>query len=175
MEQEETIHLEFNLRKAVEILIYVSRRIEEPTILRVFKLVYLAEKLHLERYGLMLCNDRYDALQYGPAPRNMYDIVNEARYVDDYGFRVRERNIEVLREENREHLSEATIFCLDEVLKQFGDEPIGRLVEASHDRAWEEAWRERGEVRRFEMPLESIVDKLKDGAEILAYLRNEGL
>lgn len=173
--EEETPHFDFDLNKAVEIIIYLARRVSEPTILRIFKLVYLAEKLHLERYGVMLCNDRYDALQYGPAPRNTYDIINEARYSDDYGFRVRERDIETLRLENSGHISEAAKHCLDEVLERFGNLSIGRLVEESHDSAWAEAWNDSGVARRFEMPLETIVANLKNGDEILAYLRNEGL
>lgn len=175
MMEEGEIRFDFDLNKAVEIIIYLARNVHEPTYLRIFKLVYLAEKLHLERYGVQLCNDRYDALQYGPAPRNMYDIINEARYSDDYGFRVREHDIDVLRAENSGHISEAARRCLDEVLERYGNLPISRLVEESHDRAWKEAWRERGDARRFAMPLAAIVAQLDNGEEVLAYLRNEGL
>ena len=161
MIKEEEIRFDFDINKAIEIIIYFARRVNEPTILRIFKMVYLAEKLHLERYGVQLCNDRFDALPYGPAPRNMYDIINEARYQDDYGFRVEGRDIEALRAENRGHISEATKTCLDEVLEQYGNLPIGRLVDVSHDRIWSKAWNARGVARRIEIPLESIVAQLK--------------
>lgn len=63
--------------KAVEILFYVIRRI--PDMYAAFKILYFATREHLHRYGSTLFDEDFAAMEYGPVPSYLYDVVRTAR------------------------------------------------------------------------------------------------
>ena len=63
-------------------ILYVASKLQETTFHRIVKLLYFADKLHLERYGRFITGDRYIAMEYGPVPSNVYDMLKAARNVN---------------------------------------------------------------------------------------------
>ena len=68
----------FNFRKATQALNYFARQDGGKTNkIKALKLVYLADRLHLRRYGRLITNDTYFAMEFGPVPSGVKDIAQE--------------------------------------------------------------------------------------------------
>ena len=83
-----------NYRKIVQAITYFANSEEDKTIskLVMLKLVYLADRYHMRKYGTMITNDEYWAMAYGPvasktknvAERNRLLPVDVAEYAARY-------------------------------------------------------------------------------------------
>jgi uncharacterized phage-associated protein len=63
--------------KAIEAIVYLANRLDKPTKLKIFKLLYFADKLHMSRYGRFIVGDYYVAMKHGPVPSRTYNILKE--------------------------------------------------------------------------------------------------
>lgn len=177
----------FSPERALESVLYIAARVENPTIHEVLKLRYFADKLHLSRYGWLASGDDYVAMKFGPVGSGTYNLLRAARG-DQSGWihpafadivrgalAVAEdrRRILPLRPANADRLSAADRECLDEALRQYGNMPFGQRTEISHDAAWARAWRTAAddEVGQSPMPLVEIAETLPNAADVVAHLR----
>ena len=159
----------FKLEKAVELLLYVTSKISNMH--KVFKIIYFADKAHLNKYGRLLCGDRYIAMDYGPVPSNIYDIVKEVRgdsiykldgNLDQVLSVENNNNILPKRDAKLEYLSESDIECLDESIDKHINMTFGELVELSHDdKAYESAKLD------FEISFENLIKSLPNADLLL--------
>lgn len=164
----------FNVEKAIEVLLYVSQRVQDLYV--ALKVVYFADREHLSRYGRLICGDSYVAMQYGPVPSGLYDLVKSVRG-DGYcpidlplsdAFAVENRSIRPKRAPNLDLLSESDIECLDEAIAKYGGLSFNQLKRLTHrDRAFRAA-----DGSGF-MSLESIVLSLPDGKLLLEHLNDD--
>lgn len=69
----------FDPEKAVEVILYIATRAKIRDIYHVLKLLYFADKAHLERNGRFICGDSYVAMKSGPVPSGTYDIIKDIR------------------------------------------------------------------------------------------------
>ena len=175
---QEKTRLGFRPAKAVEIVLYLANRVPNPTILSICKLMYLSDKTHLERLGRFLCGERYVAMKYGPVPSYIYDILKSKAddpEEDSDGLRVTERrNVRVLRGADNKRISPSAKKTLDIVIKQYGNLPIWDLLNKCHDKAWLQAWNNRGEKNSVDIPVDSILALLEDSDELLSHLHGDG-
>lgn len=133
----------FDPEKAVEALLYVTRR-TAGDMYATLKLLYLADKLHLHRYGRFIFGDEHHALPYGPVPQGAYDLIKCARGEKDVfpyepvtqAIRLEGNTIEALRPEDRSVFSDSDEECLDEAIATFGARPFNGLKEVTHDAAF---------------------------------------
>ena len=51
--------------------------------MKALKLVFLADRYHLRKYGRMITNDSYVAMKHGPVPSTTKDIAEDNDYLDD--------------------------------------------------------------------------------------------
>ncbi len=65
---------------AIEVILYIANRVPHPTFHLIFKIMYFADKAHLERYGRFICGDSYVAMRNGPVPSVTYDMLKGIRY-----------------------------------------------------------------------------------------------
>ena len=104
-------------------------------------------------------------------PSNTYNLIKDAPDNGKSGFRrERERNIVVCRKPDLDELSDSDIECLDAAIKFWGNAPVWKLLQESHDDAWQAAWNQRGDKGSKVMALESIVSLLEDSEELLTHL-----
>jgi uncharacterized phage-associated protein len=78
------LHFSFDYRKATQILNYFARQ-EGGQInkMKALKLIYFADRYHIRKYGRLITNDNYLAMQHGPVPSTSKDIAESNDYLDD--------------------------------------------------------------------------------------------
>jgi uncharacterized phage-associated protein len=164
----------FKREKAIEVILYIARRISDPTFHSISKIIYFGDKTSLERYGTLLLDDIYCAMQYGPVPSNTYDLMKDAKGSHKLGFSVENKaNVKPLRDANLEELSDSDIECLDAAIALYGDVPFWKRSADSEDKAWEKAWESRGDKSSNVMTIESIVALLENPDELLEHLKSQ--
>lgn len=130
-------------KKAIEVILYVTSN-RRSHMYRVLKLLYLADKIHLGRYGRFIYGDYYRAMKSGPVPSRAFDFVkfmrgDGARSMPipvHAAFEVNGRHIVPVRPADTELLSQSEIECLDEAVRQYGDLTERELYDRSKDQAW---------------------------------------
>lgn len=140
----------FDLDAAKAAVLYVVRHVNNPTKHKVFKLLYFADKKHLERYGRFIAGDDYSAMEYGPVPSHIYSAIRqitthagssfvppevEAAFAE--GLKVEGYKFSALQEPDIDALSDSDIECLDESIREHGHKSFGQLTDESHDAAWQ--------------------------------------
>jgi uncharacterized phage-associated protein len=161
----------FDPEKAMEAILFVANR-ARGDMYATLKLLYLADKLHLHRYGRFLFGDEHYALPYGPVPQGAYDLVkyvrgtsNEVEYPPAREAFVLEGNtIRTLRDVDRSVFSDSDEECLNEVLDQFGGANFNGLKGATHD----EAFHATGRGQRIAP--EAIASMADDAAALIQHL-----
>lgn len=167
----------FNRDKALEAILFIAKQLKRPSMHSISKMLYLADKLHLQEYGRMICGDRYIAMEYGPVPSAIYDMMKvadrrESIDVDwdeliQEAFSVQQgRYITLKREPDMDLLSESEIRCITGTTDQYGRKSFGELTDITHDSAWEETDDDQP------IPLEAIILTLPNAAEIADHLNS---
>lgn len=164
----------FDFDKGLEAIIYIASRIPDPTFHHISKVLYFADLDHLENYGRFVAGDRYIAMEYGPVPSNVNNIMRagrgEAQFPEQKesiknAISVPGRyTIRPLRKSRDSVFSKSDIECLDRSIANYGRKSFGQLVDASHDAAW------KATAEGQEMPLLEIVRMMGHTEEILEHL-----
>lgn len=167
------IRFRFEPQVAVEAVLYIAHRSQDPTSHHISKILYFADRLHLSRFGRFICGDTYIAMQNGPVPSGIYDMLKDARgdtsayrYIESIGAFdvVNGYRIVPRRAPNRNWLSDSSIACIDEALEHYDDKSFGELTRLSHDAAWNDA------DPNGTISVESILDSMEDTEDLLAHL-----
>ena len=169
--------IQFQPEQALELVLYVAKRLPHPSFHSISKVLYFADKEHLSRYGSLMTGDTYAAMRHGPVPSAIYNLLKAAAgrrepffpvewfglaaavLAVEGGYRVRP-----LRDARLDMLSSAQRACLDISIKQNGRLGFDRLVRKSHDDAWKSA-----DQNEF-IELTAIAKTLPNAKEVLAYL-----
>jgi uncharacterized phage-associated protein len=163
----------FDPEKAVEAILYTTSK-AGTTLYETLKLIYIADKCHLERYGRFIFGDVYAALEHGPVGSDAYDAMKQARgtrstsrapsIVDAIKVDPKTQKITVLREPNLDELSATDIECLDEAISKYGRWDFARLKKLTHDAAYDAT------LLNQKMAIEAIAATLAGAPELIQYL-----
>lgn len=176
--------LSFSPQRALESLLFLTKRLSNPTIHEVLKLRYFADKLHMSAYGFMASGDRYDAMRFGPVASNTYNMLKAARgernaWIHPAFIELVQGNLVVddakvvaLRDASLELLAPSDIECLEEALKRYGNMPFWKRTGISHDSAYKRAWKTASEnsMDAGRMTVRDIASTLDNSAEVLEYI-----
>lgn len=165
----------FDREKAIEATLFMANLLPNPTKHSISKMFYLADKLHLQEYGRLICGDLYIAMEYGPVPSAIYDMMKvsagQGRIdpdTDDFileAFTIsKSRSIVPKRESETSFLSESEMECIKEVIRLYGDKTFGQLTDLTHDAAWQ-ATEENQPIALLDM-----ANTLPNAAELISYL-----
>ena len=138
------ITFRFNPQKALESILYLTPKISDSDVYGICKLLYLADKTSLEKYGRFIFGESYCAMEKGATPSNVYDLLKESTITPLDELEVRGNQVTARRDANLEYLSESDIECLDQVINIWGKSPNWARRDAAHDAAWKKAWDKRG-------------------------------
>lgn len=162
-----TLQLEISYMAKVEdilkikaTLLYIAGKYENGVdYIKLFKLLYLAQKAHLSKYGRPIVNDDFYAMKAGPAPSIMYNICkvadgerseecleNAARSIAVETKKMSRGNdvkhVKVCEVPDMDELSTSDIECIDEVYTKYGKLSSSKLSTITHDSAWKKNWDE---------------------------------
>jgi len=170
------VHIKhFDRDKALEAILFIAKSLSNPTFHSISKMLYLSDKLHLQEYGRLICGDRYIAMEYGPVPSAIYNMMKVAAKKEsidvDWDEMIQEslainrgRDVIPKRDCDMDMLAESEIECIRKAIAEYGNKSFGELTDITHDSAWEAT------DDNQTIPLESIVATLPNAAEVAGYL-----
>lgn len=163
-----SMYFDTDTEKTHEVILYIAQRAKNPTLHTICKIMYFADKLHLNEFGRFITGDTYIAMDYGPVPSHAYDYLKEVRKAGhDNEIEMRGYYVLPRRKPALDKLSESDVECLDEALRKYGDLSFGQLTDASHDKAWQQT------IPNTPITIESLVTEMEDASDLLVHLRDQ--
>lgn len=180
----------FSLEKFINALAYFATRgIRDLTKLKAVKLLYLADRYHLLRYGRPITGDRYIAMDLGPVPEDAFQLISRlvepAEVIDSQRDRALEQ-LEVYRGFMRRYeypvlrarsapdldvFSESEIEALSETFKEFGSKSARALVDLTHEhRAYQRVNASRAPGSSADLPYEYFFEDAPESAHAVRLL-----
>jgi uncharacterized phage-associated protein len=162
-----------DVAKAVEVLLYVTAKVHNMYV--ALKVIYFADKMHLQRHARFIYDETYIAMQHGPVPSAAYDIVKatvaEYSRCEDLAharsaFDNQNNCVTPRREADLDYLSETDRECLDEAITEYGSLSFGKLRDLSHDEAY------KATDENDDMTDEHVARFLPNAESVLGYLAN---
>lgn len=163
--------MRFEYKKATQALNYFARKNSSYKIskLKVLKLIYLADRFHLRKYGRAITNDNYVAMQFGPVASTVKDIAEQSSFLDKkikcYAERYLSQadsnhDIRSLIEVDTDVFSETEFEVLDLIWEKFSERP--RLVDFTHQFP---EWKKHESNLNSNMSLDDFFEPAPKGVE----------
>jgi hypothetical protein len=149
----------FDREKALEVILYIAKRSSISDKYHIVKILFLADKKHLSKYGRFICGDHYVKMEYGPTPSGTYDIVKRK----NKEFKCEGDRLIPNRDAYMDYLSESDKECLDDAIATIGAESFDGVHNISQDEAFQE-------TQGRDIPVEKIAKFLPNADEVLEYL-----
>lgn len=166
------LKLPFDYRKSTQALnFFATEAGGQINKMKALKLVFLADRYHLRKYGRLITNDSYVAMQHGPVPSTTKDIAESNDYLDkiprDYslGYIVPTNNL-VLKSMDGPDISvfsKSDIEVLKLIWDTFGHYDQYQLRDITH--TYPEWTRHKGVAALGSCAPMNVLDFLKDPVE----------
>lgn len=135
------MNFRFNIGKATEAAcLLLERAGGRMNIMKLVKLVYLLDRLSLDRRGIPVVGGDYLSMRNGPVTSEVLDLINEGRLYHESDSRWDEcisdrenHEVALLRVPDREQVSAAEVKLLEEIWATHGAKTQWELVEWCHD------------------------------------------
>jgi uncharacterized phage-associated protein len=159
--------------KLVDTMLYLASKGIELSQYKMVKLLYLADREHLRRFGRPITFDKYVAMPFGPVASAAFDLLKgkKALGVDpsDLPFERRKHDKIVLverpkRDIDRAIFSRSDLMVLDQTVEDYGQMSFDQLYKLTHEHfAYDRAWKSR-KTKADEMRFEDFLaeDASKD-------------
>lgn len=127
----------------IEALYYILKKFRKADKIKLVKLLYLADKYHLIRYGRTITNDDYYAMEHGPVGTTVKDVLSLDPFnISKKGYKYASKLLEKVDENNFrantdarvvfDMLSESDKEALDFVVEKFGKMKQWELRDYTH-------------------------------------------
>jgi len=134
------MNFRFHIGKATEAACeFLQRAGGRINIMKLVKLLYLLDRLSLDRRGIPVVGGDYLSMRNGPVTSEMLDLINAGRLEGDNDFRWeqcvsdrRNHDIQLEHLPAREHLSAAEVKLLEDIWAEHGGKDQWQLVEWCH-------------------------------------------
>ena len=139
------MNVQFDKTKALNALLYVSNRVQRKDFHKIFKIIYFADRQHLADWGKPITGDTYIAMETGPVPSRMYDMLKIVRgdsYLPDVEglgkyFAVDNwMYVKPLVDADLNKLTRNEQEALDDSIVKYSALSYDEIKEKSHDVAW---------------------------------------
>lgn len=160
------IHYQYDLRKTIEVILYLLKKRNKIGRLHIQKTLYLADKYHLNKYYRPIIGDEYVAVTYGP----MASVTENLLLKDDYTVAELGEEIPFEKEgiycttpkrvPNMKKLSQSDIEEIDIAWDYVKDKSFDELNASKeiHDEAYHKVW----DSRTTNNPLMNYYDMLSE-------------
>lgn len=143
------MRFQFDEKKGLEALAYIASRWENITAFYAAKVLFFAEKYHINRYARPIVGDTFIAMPNGPVPSTLYDFIkgkfdqagDPEAILDALDIRrAPYPQIGARRDANMSILSESDVECLDEAIHRCRGRAFTVLSNQTHtEKAWKNA------------------------------------
>lgn len=139
---------QINYEKAIEAVVWLANKNPGIDIYHIAKILYYAEKMHLNKYGRPIIGATYIKMDFGQVPSEVRDLINNNAWTiePDYLQRFSE-SIKIIkdpydklsssRNADITYFSDTDIECLEESLGKYGNLSFNQLKKISHE---EKTW-----------------------------------
>ena len=151
------IRFNMNVQKAIEALLWVIQR-GESNIYNIMKILFAAEKYHLNAYACPITGDRFIAMKFGTVPSWTYEAT---KYENSFGFsKIDNNTLKANREPDLDHLSESDIEALEHGFSEYAGLSFDEVLKKNHEeKAWKRAYISRGNGNSAEIMFEDMIDE----------------
>lgn len=155
--------------KIVELLVYLASKRPHADHYQAVKLLYLADREHLNEYGRPITFETYYALKYGPVATHALDMIkgNKAALkkagIERLPIKIKELEGNYYldapeREVNFDLFSKSDIKIFDKIIRKHGKKSFSELYELTHSHfAYKNAWDHRGDKKSIPMNYEDML------------------
>ncbi|MDR2732285.1 MAG: SocA family protein [Fibromonadaceae bacterium] len=157
-----------NTQKAIECVLWLIQRgrSDSYNMYNIFKMLYEAEKYHLNTYGRPITGDNYMAMEHGTVPSWIYDQTeNRSARI---GFLRYEKILVAERKPITKFFSKSDIKALEHGYNEYAGLSFNAVRDKNHkEPAWKKNYELRGDSKRAPIPFEDLIneDWLKEELE----------
>ena len=134
------MNFRFHTRKATEAAcLFLQKSGGQMNIMKLVKLLYLLDRLSLDRRNIPVVGGDYLSMRNGPVTSELLDIINAGRLSGekDSGWEKcisdrRDHDVRLEQMPAREHLSDAEVALLDELWAEHGGKDQWQIMEWCH-------------------------------------------
>jgi len=150
------IQFKINTQKAVESVLWLIQR-GESNMYNIWKMLFAAEKYHLNKYGRPITGDGYIAMKYGTVPSWLY---NQAKiYPRGIGFIRSENFLFAERPPITMLFSESDEEALEHGYNEYTGLSFGEVMAKNHkEPTWIKNYELRGNNESAPIPFEDLID-----------------
>ena len=139
------MNVQFDKTTTLNALLFVANRVKRKDFHKIFKIIYFADRQHLADWGRPITGDTYIAMEAGPVPSRLYDMLKIVRgdsYLPDSEGLGRFFQIEnwmyvkPLQDADLNQLSPNEREALLDSISKYADLSYDEIKEKSHDVAW---------------------------------------
>jgi uncharacterized phage-associated protein len=140
MRSGSSVNLSFNERKATEAAAYLLEAqggpMRQMSYVKLIKLLYLADRKALLRWGCPITTDRYVSMDRGPVLSRVLNLITDPGAPSIWSTVISQPEryeVRLNKQIEKEELSDAEIELLNEILDQYGNMSQWELVDITHD------------------------------------------
>jgi len=149
------IKFKLNKRKAVESVLWFIKEKKVSDMYSIFKMLFAAEKYHLNKYGRPITGETYLAMQHGTVPKWLYKDACEMLGV---GFARAGTTLIAERDCIKDFFSETDIEALKHGHGEYKGMDFHAIESKNHkEPAWIKNWKRRGLLKEKTIPFEDLV------------------
>jgi uncharacterized phage-associated protein len=134
------VNFRFDTAKATEVAcLFLEKAGGRLNIMKLVKLVYLLDRLSLDRRGIPVVGGDYLSMRNGPVTSELLDIINAGRLFGEQDNRWeqsisdrRDHDVQLEQTVGREHVSDAELALASEIWAEHGGKDQWQLVEWCH-------------------------------------------
>lgn len=139
------MNAQFDKEKSLNALLYVANRVQRKDFHKIFKIIYFADRQHLADWGRPITGDTYIAMEAGPVPSRLYDMLKIVRgdsYLPDMEglskyFQVENwMYVRPLQDADLNKLSANEQEAMSKAIEKYAALSYDEIKEKSHDVAW---------------------------------------
>jgi len=148
------IRFNMNVQKAVECVLWIIQN-GESNMYNIWKILFAAEKYHLNKYGRPITGDTYVAMEFGTVPSWLYDAAKMKR--GGIGFYKDGNSLLPERAPIMDYFSNSDIEALASGFKEYAGLDFAMVKSKNHD---EPAWKKNYKPGyAIAMPFEDIIEE----------------
>jgi len=151
------IKFKLNKRKAAEAVLWFIEEKKVSDMYAIFKMLFAAEKYHLNKYGRPITGDKYMAMEHGTVPKWLYF---EACELFGIGFVKIGTELKAERNCIKDFFSETDIEGLTHGHKEYKGMKFKAIRDKNHkEPAWKKYWNLRKGLNYVDIPFEDLIEE----------------